>query len=172
MLKKINFSKFLSSINLRNRIKSLLFRIITSGIIGKTINNMISSHIMAYHDANQKATNPPKQNLKDLLPPPPTPKQIIHNINTFINNQHECFGHASDRNDSTKYLENLTIEELNDFHEKLTSINKSFFDDHDFSIWKVENNAFNEATSLQKELDSRGFIEIRENFNNDEKKDD
>ena len=127
---------------------------------------------MAYHDANQKATNPPKQNLKDLLPPPPTPKQIIHNINTFINNQNECFGHASDRNDSTKYLENLTIEELNDFHEKLTSINKSFFDDHDFSIWKVENNAFNEATSLQKELDSRGFIEIRENFNNDEKKDD
>lgn len=171
MLKKINFSKFLSSINLRNRIKSLLARIITSGIIGKTINDMISSHIMMYHDAYQKATNPPKQNLKDLLPPP-TPKQIIHNINTFINNQNECFGHASDGNDSTKYLESLTIEELNEFHNKLTSLNKSFFDDHDFSIWKVENNAFNEATSLQKELDSRGFIEIKENLNNDEQKDD
>ena len=171
MLKKINFSKFLSSINLRNRIKSLLSRIITSGIIGKTINDMISSHIMMYHEAYQKVTNTPKPNLKDLLPRP-TPKQIIHNINKFIKNQNECFGHASDVNDSNKFLENLTIEELNDFHDKLTSLNKSFFDDHDFSIWKVENNAFNEATSFQKELDSRGFIEIKENLNNDEQKDD
>jgi hypothetical protein len=171
MHKKINFSKFLSLISLRNKIKSLLTKIITSGIIGKTINDMISNHIMMYHDAYQRASNPPKQNIKDLLPPP-TPKQIINNINRFISSQNNCFGHASDDNDSTKYLENLTIEELNDFHDKLTSINKSFFDDHDFSIWKVENKAYNDATSMQKELDSRGSIKIKENLNNDEQKDD
>ena len=56
--------------------------------------------------------------------------------------------------------ERMSIEELNEFHEKLSGLNKSFFDDHDYSAWKVEQNAFNEAFDMQKELDARGFIEI------------
>ena len=49
---------------------------------------------------------------------------------------------------------------MNKFHDQLSSLNKSFFEDHDYSIWKVEQKAFNEAFDMQKELDSRGFIEI------------
>ena len=159
MSKKIKL--FLSKIssNLSGRISSLISSFITRGIIGNTINEMISSHIMMYHEASEAAKNPPKPNLKDLLPPP-TPKQIINNLEAFIKKQNDCFGHASDKKDITKELEILSIDELNKFHDQLSSLNKSFFEDHDYSIWKVEQKAFNEAFDMQKELDSRGFIEI------------
>ena len=117
-------------------IKNKIARIVSNGIIGTTINDMISMHITMYHEAYQAANNPPKANLKDLLPPP-TPKQIICNLEAFIKKQNDCFGHASDKKDIVKELKDLTIEELNEFHEKLSCLNKSFFDDHDFSIWKV-----------------------------------
>ena len=148
-------------------IKSKVTSIVSNGVIGNTINNMISTHIMMYHEAHQAANNPAKPNLEDLLPPP-TPKQIIRNMEIFIKNQNECFGHASDEKNVIEVLEKMSIEELNEFHEKLSGLNKSFFDDHDYSIWKVEQNAFNEALNMQKELDARGFIEIV----NDEKIED
>ena len=140
-------------------IKTKIARIVSNGIIGTTINNMISMHITMYHEAYQAANNPAKPDLKDLLPPP-TPKQIIRNMEAFIKNQNECFGHASDEKNVVKVFERMSIEELNEFHEKLSGLNKSFFDDHDYSAWKVEQNAFNEALDMQKELDNRGFIEI------------
>ena len=140
-------------------IKTKIAKIVSNGIIGTTINNMISMHITMYHEAYQAANNPAKPDLKDLLPPP-TPKQIIRNMEAFIKNQNECFGHASDEKNVVKVFERMTIEELNEFHEKLSGLNKSFFDDHDYSAWKVEQNACNEALDMQKELDARGFIEI------------
>ena len=62
--------------------------------------------------------------------------------------------HASDEKNVVKVFERMTIEELNEFHEKLSGLNKSFFDDHDYSAWKVEQNACNEALDMQKELDA------------------
>ena len=109
---------------------------------------------MMYHQSQ----NPKPPSIQDILPPP-TPKQIIFNIKV-IEKQNDVFGHASDDKNINEKLEKLSIKEINEFHEKLSSLNKSFFEDHDFSIWKVEQNAFNEALNMQKELDARGFIEI------------
>lgn len=120
-----------------------------------------------YHEAQQNARDE-KPDLKDLLPPP-TPKQKIYNLNSFIEKQNECFGHASDKKDNTKKFEDLSIDELNEFHERLSRLNKSFFDDKDYSIEKVEQMSFSEASSLQNELDTRGFIEIKDEKCKDEK---
>ena len=120
-----------------------------------------------YHEAQQNAAKE-QPDLEDLLPPP-TPRQIIYNLNSFIEKQNECFGHASDKKDNIKKFEDLSIDELNEFHERLSSLNKSFFDDKDFSIEKVEQMSFSEATSLQNELDARGFIEIKDEKCKDEK---
>ena len=148
-------------------INDKLFKFISNSSLGAVINEMIRVHIMMYHEAQQNARNE-QPDLKDLLPPP-TPKQIIHNLNSFIEQQNECFGHASDKKDNTKKFENLSIDELNEFHERLSSLNKSFFDDKDYSIEKVEQISFSEATSLQNELDTRGFIEIKDEKCKDEK---
>ncbi len=147
--------------------KSKISSFIFTGFIGSKINELIAEHIMMYHQSQ----NPKPPSLQDILPPP-TPKQIIFNIKAFIEKQNDVFGHASDNKNINEKLEKLSIKEINEFHEKLSSLNKSFFDDHDFSIWKVEQNAFNEALNMQKELDARGFIEIindkkDENDNND-----
>ena len=162
--------------NFYNRLKkassklSLKFKSLKIHILDKMIGNYlfeaISFHIKMYHEAQQNAHNE-QPDLKDLLPPP-TPKQIIHNLNSFIEKQDECFGHASDKKDNTKKFEDLSIDELNEFHERLSSLNKSFFDDKDYSIEKVEQISFSEATSLQNELDTRGFIEIKDEKCKDE----
>ena len=148
------------------KFKSLKFLILDK-LIGSYLFETISLHIKMYHEAQQNARNE-QPDLKDLLPPP-TPKQIIHNLNSFLEKQDECFGHASDKKDSTKKFEDLSIDELNEFHERLSSLNKSFFDDKDYSIEKVEQMSFSEATSLQNELDTRGFIEIKDEKCKDEK---
>lgn len=140
---------------------------IIKNFLSNKINEMIAEHIMMYHQSQ----NPKPPSIQDILPPP-TPKQIIFNIKAFIEKQNDIFGHASDDKNVNEKLEKLSIKELNEFHEKLSSLNKSFFEDHDFSIWKVEQNAFNKALDMQKELDARGFIEIindkkDENDNND-----
>lgn len=147
--------------------KNSFFKFVSNSLLGNVINEMISVHIMMYHEAKQDARND-QPDLKDLLPPP-TPKQIIHNLNSFIEKQNECFGHASDKKNNTKKFEDLSIDELNEFHERLSSLNKSFFDDKDYSIEKVEQMSFSEATSLQNELDTRGFIEIKDEKCKDEK---
>tara|TARA_A100001011_G_scaffold351230_1_gene391163 strand:+ start:1182 stop:1697 length:516 start_codon:yes stop_codon:yes gene_type:complete len=129
-------------------------------VFGESLFKMISEHIMMYHKAQQDVSNE-QPDLKDSLPPP-TPKQIIHNLNSFIDKQNECFGHASDKKNKAKKFEDLSIDELNEFHELLSNLNKSFFDDKDYSIEKVEQISFSEAASLQKELDTRGFIDIKD----------
>lgn len=158
---KLNFLKQPSKKNehfirsLTSSLKSKIVKIISNGFIGKKINEMIAEHIMMYHQSQ----NPKPPSIEDILPSP-TPKQIIFNIKAFIEKQNDVFGHASDDKNINEKLEKLSIKEINEFHEKLSSLNKSFFEDHDFSIWKVEQNAFNEALNMQKELDARGFIEI------------
>ena len=76
---------------------------------------------------------------------------------------------AAKKKDNTKKFEDLSIDELNEFHERLSRLNKSFFDDKDYSIEKVEQMSFSEASSLQNELDTRGFIEIKDEKCKDEK---
>lgn len=144
---------------LYSKLKSLTYRFLDK-LIGKYLFEAISVHIKMYHEAQQNIQNE-KPDLKDLLPPP-TPKQIIYNLNSFIEKQNECFGHASDKKDNTKKFEDLSIDELTEFHECLSSINKSFFDDKDFSIEKVEQISLAEATSFQNELDTRGYIEVND----------
>ena len=148
------------------KFKSLKYHILDK-LISSYLFEAISFHIKMYHEAQQNARNE-QPDLKDLLPPP-TPKQIIHNLNLFIEQQDECFGHASDKKDNKKKFEDLSIDELNEFHECLSSLNKSFFDDKDYSIEKVEQISFSEATTLQNELDTRGFIEIKDKKCKDEK---
>lgn len=158
-------SGYLHTFLIRLKIKTSDF--IIKNFLSNKINEMIAEHIMMYHQSQ----NPKHPSIQDILPPP-TPKQIIFNIKAFIEKQNDIFGHASDDKNVNEKLEKLSIEELNEFHEKLSSLNKSFFENHDFSIWKVEQNAFNKALDMQKELDARGFIEIindkkDENDNND-----
>ena len=157
-------------IKLKHKIVKLINsfkKYIIFNVFRESLFKMISEHIMLYHEAQQNTRNE-QPDLKDLLPPP-TPKQIIHNLNSFIEKQNECFGHASDKKNNTKKFEDLSIDELNEFHERLSSLNKSFFDDKDYSIEKVEQISFSEATSLQNELDTRGFIEIKDKKCKDEK---
>ena len=137
------------------RLKVKTSDFIIKNFLSNKINEMIADHIMMYHQSQ----NPKPPSIQDILPPP-TPKQIIYNIKAFIEKQNDAFGHASDDKNVNEKLEKLSIKEINEFHEKLSSLNKSFFEDHDFSIWKVEQNAFNQAFDMQKELDARGFIEI------------
>ena len=137
------------------RLKVKTSDFIIKNFLSNKINEMIAEHIMMYHQSQ----NPKPPSIQDILPPP-TPKQIIYNIKAFIEKQNDAFGHASDDKNVNEKLEKLSIKEINEFHEKLSSLNKSFFEDHDFSIWKVEQNAFNQAFDMQKELDARGFIEI------------
>lgn len=137
------------------RLKVKTSDFIIKNFLSNKINEMIAEHIMMYHQSQ----NPKPSSIQDILPPP-TPNQIIFNIKAFIEKQNDVFGHASDDKNINEKLEKLSIKEINEFHEKLSSLNKSFFEDHDFSIWKVEQNAFNQAFDMQKELDARGFIEI------------
>lgn len=157
VLKNSKLHKFLSG--KVHQLRSVFFHFLNTVLLNKkfikSINEMIAEHIMMYHQSQ----NPKPPSIQDILPPP-TPKQIIFNIKTFIEKQNDAFGHASDNKNVSDRLEKLSIEEINEFHEKLSSLNKSFFEDHDFSIWKVEQNACNEALDMQKELDARGFIEI------------
>ena len=169
VLKNSKLHKYLSEKvhQLRSVFFSLLNTVLLNKKFIKSINEMIAEHIMMYHQSQ----NPKPPSIRDILPPP-TPKQIIFNIKAFIEKQNDVFGHASDDSNVNEKMEKLSIKELNEFHEKLSSLNKSFFEDHDFSIWKVEQNAFNKALDMQKELDARGFIEIindkkDENENND-----
>ena len=154
---KLKLLKFLSFNfkKLNNFFKSKINSFISNSYVGNIINEMIAEHIMMYHQSQ----NPKPPSIEDILPSP-TPKQIIFNIKAFIEKQNDVFGHASDDKNINEKLEKLSIKEINEFHEKLSSLNKSFFEDHDFSIWKVEQNACNEALDMQKELDARGFIEI------------
>lgn len=160
-----------SIMNFKDKIKCKISNIIFHGFIDKKVNEIVASHIIAYHEANAQNEQNTNPSLRDLLPPP-TPSQIISNINEFVKKQNKLVGHASDSDDITNQLETLSIEELNKFHDTLKSINKSLFEDHDFSIWKVEQKVYSEAFEFQKELDTREFIEVNNTSTSEDEKND
>lgn len=150
---KNSFTGFLHSF--QNR----LLKALNNSFLGKFIHDMINSHIMMYHEAQEASKNKAPK-LKDLLPPP-NPSQMISNLSSYIEFQNESFGHASDEKDIVKKLKSLSLEDLNRLHESVMQMNKSLFEDKDFSFYKVEKVSNCQALEMQNELDSRGVIEIK-----------
>jgi hypothetical protein len=162
-INKINVFRHLSFQNIKNLFFSFLSRIIFNKTNKKFLDKLIFEHISMYHQSQQS----PQSCSENIAPAQinnkiPTPKQIIKNLKTFILKQEELLGHATDLIDPSEKLESLTIDEINEYHFTLSAINKLLFEDHAFSKDKVEEIALMESLEMQKELDSRGFIELND----------